>query len=160
MENGGVFFVKKWTFPRRRVHYVQYQYFFILHCTYLGEGCVHTQRTPSPCPQACVMCRRYGVEPASDYCCDHYRRTYCLSTAVPRPDAAAADAAGGGGNTTTALPPWQPPWQPPPSHDDDANSRPMHAAVSVVGTRAEYDRMRLFDLITDSFEHINNNNNK
>jgi len=48
MENGGVFFVKKWTFPRRRVHYVQYQYFFILHCTYLGEGCVRTHRTPSP----------------------------------------------------------------------------------------------------------------
>ena len=30
---GGVFFCKKWTFPRRRVHYVQYQYFFILHFT-------------------------------------------------------------------------------------------------------------------------------
>jgi len=27
---------KKWTFPQRRVHYVQYQYFFILHFTYLG----------------------------------------------------------------------------------------------------------------------------
>ena len=24
---GGVFFCKKWTFPQRRVHYVQYQYF-------------------------------------------------------------------------------------------------------------------------------------
>jgi len=31
-----VFFCKKWTFPQRRVHYVQYQYFFILHFTYLG----------------------------------------------------------------------------------------------------------------------------
>jgi len=31
---GGV--VKKWTFPQRRVHDVQYQYFFILHFTYLG----------------------------------------------------------------------------------------------------------------------------
>jgi len=39
-------FVKKWTFPQRRVHYVQYQYFFILHFTYLGGGCVRTQRTP------------------------------------------------------------------------------------------------------------------
>jgi len=32
---GGVFLQKKWTFPQRRVHYVQYQY-FILHFTYLG----------------------------------------------------------------------------------------------------------------------------
>ena len=41
----GVFFVKKWTFPQRRVHYVslQYQYFFILHFTYLGGGCVRTR---------------------------------------------------------------------------------------------------------------------
>jgi len=32
VENGWVFFCKKWTFPQRRVHYVQYQYFlfFIL----------------------------------------------------------------------------------------------------------------------------------
>jgi len=40
---------------------------------------------------------RYGVQPASDYCCDHYRRTYCLSTAVPRP---------GDSNTTTVRPTW------------------------------------------------------
>jgi len=32
----GWFFVKKWTFPQRRVHCVQYQYFFILHFTYFG----------------------------------------------------------------------------------------------------------------------------
>jgi len=44
VENGGVF-VKKWTFPQRRVHHVQYQYFFILHFTYLW-GCVRTERTP------------------------------------------------------------------------------------------------------------------
>ena len=25
VENGGAFFVKKWTFPQRRVHYEQYQ---------------------------------------------------------------------------------------------------------------------------------------
>jgi len=32
VENGGAFYVKKWTFPQRRVHYVQYQYslFYIL----------------------------------------------------------------------------------------------------------------------------------
>ena len=35
VENWGCFFVKKWTFPQRRVHYVQYQYFY-LHFTYLG----------------------------------------------------------------------------------------------------------------------------
>jgi len=39
---------------------------------------------------------RYGVQPASASCCDHYRRTYCLSTAIPHSD--------GGGNTTTATP--------------------------------------------------------
>jgi len=27
VENGECFFVKKWFFPERRVHYVQYQYF-------------------------------------------------------------------------------------------------------------------------------------
>jgi len=37
---GGVFFYKKWTFPQRRVHYVQYQYFFVLHFTYLGGAYV------------------------------------------------------------------------------------------------------------------------
>ena len=40
----GVFFCKKWTFPQRRVHYIQYQYFFILHFTYFGGG-VRTHRT-------------------------------------------------------------------------------------------------------------------
>jgi len=45
VENGGVF-VKKWAFPQRTVHYVQYQYFFILHFPYLGEGWVRTQYTP------------------------------------------------------------------------------------------------------------------
>jgi len=29
-----VFLVKKWTFPQRSLHYVQYQYFFVLHFTY------------------------------------------------------------------------------------------------------------------------------
>jgi len=27
MKWGGVFFCKKWTFPQRKVHFVQYQYF-------------------------------------------------------------------------------------------------------------------------------------
>ena len=40
VKNEECFFVKKWTFPQRRVHYVQYQCFFyiILHFTYLGGG--------------------------------------------------------------------------------------------------------------------------
>lgn len=37
---------------------------------------------------------RYGVQPSTDYCCDHYRRTYCLSTVVP----------GGGQSSVTQSP--------------------------------------------------------
>jgi len=40
---GGVF-CKNWTFPQRRVHYVQYQYF--LFYILLLWGCVRPQRTP------------------------------------------------------------------------------------------------------------------
>jgi len=36
----GVFFVKKWTFPQRRMHYVRYQYFFYFFYFIL-------QRTPT-----------------------------------------------------------------------------------------------------------------
>jgi len=45
VENGGAFYVKKWTFPQRRVHYVQYQYslFYIL---LIWRGGVRAQRTP------------------------------------------------------------------------------------------------------------------
>jgi len=46
----GVFFVKKWTFPQRRVHYVQYQYFLFYILLIWGE-CIHTQHTPA-CLQA------------------------------------------------------------------------------------------------------------
>ena len=52
MEN--VFFVKQWTFPQRRVQYVQYQYFFTLHFTYLGGGCAPIA---PPCLRACVIVR-------------------------------------------------------------------------------------------------------
>jgi len=48
----GALFVKKWTFLQRRVHYVQYQYFFILHFTYLG---VRTHPTHPPCLRACYL---------------------------------------------------------------------------------------------------------
>jgi len=34
---GRVFFVKKWTFPQRRVHYVQYQYFYFTFYLF-GKG--------------------------------------------------------------------------------------------------------------------------
>jgi len=37
---------KKWTFPQRKVHYVQYQFF--LFYILLIWGCVRTQRTPLP----------------------------------------------------------------------------------------------------------------
>ena len=42
------FFVKKWAFPQRRVHYVQYQYFLFYILLIWGRGCVRTQRTPLP----------------------------------------------------------------------------------------------------------------
>ena len=53
VENGGAFvesgkwgvFCKKWTFPQRMVHYVQYQY-FLFYIFLIWGGCVHTQRTP------------------------------------------------------------------------------------------------------------------
>jgi len=43
VENGGVFFVKRWTFPQRKVHYVQYQYLLFLHYTFylFGVGVPH-----------------------------------------------------------------------------------------------------------------------
>jgi len=47
VENRGCFFVKKWTLPQRRVHYVQYQYFlFYIRPILIWRGCVRTQRTP------------------------------------------------------------------------------------------------------------------
>ena len=39
VENGGVF-CKKWTFPQRRVHYVQYQY-FLFYILLIWGGCTH-----------------------------------------------------------------------------------------------------------------------
>ena len=49
----GVFLVKKWTFPQRRVHYVQYQYFFILHLLIWG---VRTHPTHPPLPTGLAYC--------------------------------------------------------------------------------------------------------
>jgi len=79
-EMGGVFFCKKvengrckkWTFPQRRVHYVQYQYFYFTF--YLFRGCVRTQRTP--CPRVCYcytwLLQRPGGHRASLYNGDRY----------------------------------------------------------------------------------------
>jgi len=44
---GGCFFVKKWTFPQRRVHYVQYQFFKFYILLIWGEG-VRTHPTHPP----------------------------------------------------------------------------------------------------------------
>ena len=63
-ENGGCFvkksgkcffFVKKWTFPQRRVHYVQYQYFYFTF--YLFGGAYAPNAPPAYCtlPSACVF---------------------------------------------------------------------------------------------------------
>jgi len=57
----GVFFCKKWTFPQRRVHYAQYQYFFILHFTYLGGGTVRTKRTSLPAGLAAAACGGFAT---------------------------------------------------------------------------------------------------
>jgi len=64
VENG-VFFVKRCTFPQRKVHYVQYQYLLFLHFTFylfgVGGGC----RTPLPPGLICYNVRhtfvRYNV---------------------------------------------------------------------------------------------------
>ena len=54
VENGGVdkkwkmvFFVKKWTFPQRRVHYVQYQY-FLFYIILLIRGAYAPNAPPLP----------------------------------------------------------------------------------------------------------------
>jgi len=43
MKWGGEGFLKKWTFPQRRVHYVQYQYFLFYILLILGGGSVRTR---------------------------------------------------------------------------------------------------------------------
>jgi len=42
----GVFFVKKWTFPQRRVHYVIMYTIGTFYFTFYLFGCIRTQRTP------------------------------------------------------------------------------------------------------------------
>ena len=51
---GGVFGKKTWTFPQRRVHYVQYRYFLFYILLIWRGGCVRIQRTP-PLPTGLVM---------------------------------------------------------------------------------------------------------
>jgi len=50
---GGCFFVKKWTFPKRRVHYVQYRYFLFYILLFFGGG-VRTHPT-HPLPTGLVF---------------------------------------------------------------------------------------------------------
>ena len=75
VENRGVFFCKKWTFPQRRVHYVQYQYFYFTF--YSFGGCISTQRTPclrawySDRPSLCACVRMYVR--AASFCGDILR---------------------------------------------------------------------------------------
>ena len=65
---GAMFFCKKWTFPsQNETKLILDLNFFSLHFTYLGGGCVHTQRTiPAYGPEAFselapVLRRRGGV---------------------------------------------------------------------------------------------------
>ena len=46
-----MFFGKKWTFPQRRVHYVQYQY-FLLYILLIWGGGAYAPDAP-PCLGAC-----------------------------------------------------------------------------------------------------------
>jgi len=52
VENGGVFFCKKWTFPQSRVHYVQYQY-FLFYILLIGGTYAPT---PLPTGLLCAVC--------------------------------------------------------------------------------------------------------
>ena len=49
MKWGWVFFRKKWTFPQRRVHYVQYQYFLFYILLIRGEGGAYAPNAPPSC---------------------------------------------------------------------------------------------------------------
>jgi len=50
---GGVFFVKKWTFPQHKVHYVQYQYFYFTF--YLFGGAYAPNAPPAGGPVAAAF---------------------------------------------------------------------------------------------------------
>jgi len=59
---------KKWTFPQRRVRYVQYQYF--LFYILLIWGCLSTQRTPLPTGLKFLSLRPdRGAEYFDEYVC-------------------------------------------------------------------------------------------
>jgi len=58
VENGGCFFVKlKWTFPQRRMHYVQYHYFLNFTFILLIWGV----RTHPPCLRAYIFSAQIGI---------------------------------------------------------------------------------------------------
>ena len=54
VENGGVFFVKKWTFPQRRVHYAQYQYFLFYILLIWGGVRTHLRTHTDTLVQSCL----------------------------------------------------------------------------------------------------------
>jgi len=64
VKNGGCFFVNKWTFPQRRVHYAQYQY-FLFYILLIWGGTVRTKRSP-PCLRAWLRQRAAGLPLAGD----------------------------------------------------------------------------------------------
>ena len=56
----GVFFAKKWTFPQRRVHYVQYQYFFYFTFYLFGGEDAYVPNAP-PCLRAWTVSSFMGI---------------------------------------------------------------------------------------------------
>jgi len=58
VENEGVF-CKKWTFPQRRVHYVQYQYFYF---TFYLFGGGYAPNAPLPLPTGLHLCKHEPVQ--------------------------------------------------------------------------------------------------
>jgi len=53
VENGGGV-VKKWTFPQRRVHYVQYQY-VLVYILLIGGGGAYAPNAPPPLPTGLLL---------------------------------------------------------------------------------------------------------
>jgi len=71
----GVLFVKNWTFPQRRVHYVQYQYFLFYILLIWG---VRTHPTHPPLPTGLRMVAWVGSSPDRS----GYRRSLHVTVVV------------------------------------------------------------------------------
>jgi len=59
------FFVKKWIFPQRRAHYVQYQYFFLFYILLIRGGGVRIRTQRTPLPTGLVRIRRVEELPSA-----------------------------------------------------------------------------------------------